>query len=103
MSNPCLLAKDCNGNPVSTLPPCYAFQVIFTAWAPRLIQSISRNAHNKNRALRRLWLLISSIKGTVESLSPEWPEWTGITDEGIIEPFLRIIGWITMWCCQSFH
>ena len=30
----CLLidaGKDCNGNPISTFPPCYAFQMIFTA------------------------------------------------------------------------
>ena len=34
--------------------PCYAFQMIFTALAPRLIQSISCNVHNKNRALKQL-------------------------------------------------
>ena len=50
-----MLEKDCNGNPISTFPPCYAFQMIFTALAPRLIQSISRNVHNKNRALKELW------------------------------------------------
>ena len=27
MSIPCMLEKDCNGNPISTLPPCYAFQM----------------------------------------------------------------------------
>ena len=36
-----MLEKDCNGNPIATFPPCYAFQMIFTASAPRLIQSIS--------------------------------------------------------------
>ena len=45
--------KDCNGNPISTFPPCYAFQMILTALAPRLIQSISRNVHYKNRALKQ--------------------------------------------------
>ena len=54
VSNPCMLEKDCNSNPISTFPPCYAFQVIFTALAPRLIQSLSHNVHNKNRALKRL-------------------------------------------------
>ena len=48
MSIPCLLEKDCNGNPITTFPPCYAFQMIFTALASRLIQSISRNVHNKS-------------------------------------------------------
>ena len=47
-------AKDCNGNTNSTFPPFYAFQMIFTAFAPRLIQSISRNVHNKIRALKQL-------------------------------------------------
>ena len=23
----CMLEKDCNGNPISTFPPCYAFQM----------------------------------------------------------------------------
>ena len=50
-----MLENDCNGKPISTLPPCYAFQMIFTAFAPRLIQSISRNVHNKIRALKRLF------------------------------------------------
>ena len=45
VSIPCMLEKYCNGNPISTFPPCYAFQMIFTALAPRLIQSISRNVH----------------------------------------------------------
>ena len=49
-----MLEKDCNGNPISTFPPGYAFQMIFTAFAPRLIQSISRNVHNKIRALKQL-------------------------------------------------
>ena len=49
-----MLEKDCNGNPISTFPPCYAFQMIFTALAPRLIQSISLNVHNENRALKQL-------------------------------------------------
>ena len=52
-----MLEKDCNGNPMSTFPPCYAFQMNFTALAPRLIRSISRNIHYKNRALKRLWPL----------------------------------------------
>ena len=38
-----MLGKDWNGNPISTFPPCYAFQMTFTALAPRLIQSISCN------------------------------------------------------------
>ena len=42
-----MLEKDCNGKPISTFPPFYAFQMIFTALALRLIQSISRNVHNK--------------------------------------------------------
>ena len=44
----------------------YAFQIIFTALAPRLIQSISRNVHNKNIALKRLCvkLSIAWIKNT---------------------------------------
>ena len=50
-----MLENDCNGNPNSSFPPCYAFQMILTALAPRLIQSIGRNVHNKNRALKRLW------------------------------------------------
>ena len=50
-----MLEKDCNGNPNSTFPPCYAFQMIFTALAPRLILSISRNDHDKFRALKQLW------------------------------------------------
>ena len=51
-SNPCMLEKDCNGNPIFTFPPCYTFQMIFTALAPKLIQSISGNIHNKNRSLK---------------------------------------------------
>ena len=27
VSIPCMLEKDCNGNPISTFPPCYAFQM----------------------------------------------------------------------------
>ena len=27
MSNPCMREKDSNGNPISTFPPCYAFQM----------------------------------------------------------------------------
>ena len=46
--------KNCNGNPISTFPPSYVFQMIFTALDPRLIQSISRNVGNKNEALKRL-------------------------------------------------
>ena len=30
MSNPCMLEKDCTGILISTFPPCYAFQMIFT-------------------------------------------------------------------------
>ena len=29
MFNPCMLEKDYNGNPISTFPPCYAFQMIW--------------------------------------------------------------------------
>ena len=50
----CMLDRDCNGNPISTFPPCYAFRMIFTALAPRPIQSISRNVHKKNGALKGL-------------------------------------------------
>ena len=49
-----MLEKDCNCYPISTFSPCYAFQMIFTALAPRLNQSIGRKVHNKNRALKRL-------------------------------------------------
>ena len=52
--HPLYAGKNCNGNPISTFPPCYAFQIIFTAFSPRLIQSISRNVHDKIRALK--WL-----------------------------------------------
>ena len=55
-----MLDKDCNGNPISSFPPCYAFQMNFTALAPRLIKSKSRNVHNKNRALKQLCLLLSA-------------------------------------------
>ena len=41
-----------------TIQPFYAFQMIFTALAPRLIQSIGRNAHNKNGALKQLCLAL---------------------------------------------
>ena len=27
VSIPCMLEKDCNGNPISNFPPCYAFQM----------------------------------------------------------------------------
>ena len=47
--------KDFHVNPISTFPPCYPFHMIFTALAPRLIQYISRNVHNKNRAQKQLW------------------------------------------------
>ena len=57
-----ILEKDWNGNPISTFPPSYAFQMIFTALPPRLIQSISCNVRNKNEALKRL------CKGDTESL-----------------------------------
>ena len=53
LSNPCMLENNCNGNPISTFPPCYEFQMIFTALAPMLIQSISCSVHDKNRALQR--------------------------------------------------
>ena len=49
-----MLEKDSNGNPIFTFPPCYVFQMIFIALAPRLIQSLSRNVHNKFRALKQL-------------------------------------------------
>ena len=26
---PCMLEKECNGIPISTFPPCYAFQMIW--------------------------------------------------------------------------
>ena len=52
-----MLEKYCNGNLISTFPPCYAFQMIFTVFAPRLIQSKSRNVHNKIRALKQLCIL----------------------------------------------
>ena len=55
-----MLGKDCNSNPISTFLPCYAFQMIFTAFAPRLIQSISSNVHIKTRALKRLCVEIST-------------------------------------------
>ena len=51
-----MLEKDCNGNPISTFPPCYAFQMVFTALAPKLIQSISRNVRNRKNVLKQLWL-----------------------------------------------
>ena len=50
-----MLEKDRNGNPILTFPPCYAFQMIFTALTPRLIQSIRHNVHDKDRALKQLW------------------------------------------------
>ena len=49
-----MLEKDWNGSPISTFPPCYAFQMTFTELAPRLIQSISHKVHHKNRALKQL-------------------------------------------------
>ena len=49
-----MLEKDFNGNPISTIPPSYAFQMIFTALTPRLIESKSCNVHNKNGALKHL-------------------------------------------------
>ena len=51
----CMLDKDCNSNPISSFQPCYACQMIFTALAPRLIQSISRNVRNRKNVLKRLW------------------------------------------------
>ena len=63
VSIPCMLEKDYNGNPISTFPPCSEFQMIFTALAPRLIQSISRNVHNKNRALKQLCALVKGGNG----------------------------------------
>ena len=62
----CMLEKDCNGNPISTVPPCYAFQMIFPLYyyiiiilllyyyyyydfPPRLIQSRSRNVCDKKK------------------------------------------------------
>ena len=63
-----MLEKDCNDNPISTFPPCYAFQIISTALAPRLIQSISRNVHNKNRALKQLCLCIQYKLGRAKDM-----------------------------------
>ena len=40
-----MLEKDCNGNLISSFPPCYAFHMIFTTFAPRLIQSIGRGQY----------------------------------------------------------
>ena len=57
-----MLEKDCNGNPISTFPPCYAFQMIFTALAPGLIQSISHNVHNKNRSLKHFLMTVSFLE-----------------------------------------
>ena len=57
VSIPFMLKNDCNVNPISTFPPCYAFQIIFTALAPRLIQSIICNVHDKIGALKQLWRL----------------------------------------------
>ena len=50
-----IAVHSCNGNPISIFKPCYAFWMIFPAFAPRLIQSISRNVYNNNWALKRLW------------------------------------------------
>ena len=69
----CMLEKDCNGNPISTFPPCYAFQMIFTALAPRLIQSISRNVHNKNRALKQLCSSSGAVHLTILTLTMALP------------------------------
>ena len=65
--------KDCHGNPISTFPPCCAFQMIFTANAPRLIQSISCNVYNKNRALKQSWNLFRIY---LIYLFIFWGEWT---------------------------
>ena len=75
-----MLDRDYNGNFISTFPPCYAFQMIFTAFSPRQIQSISRNVHNKNGALKRLccvclvWfsrVCLVSLKLTISPLNLE--------------------------------
>ena len=29
VSHLCMLEKDCNGHPISTFPPCHAFQLIW--------------------------------------------------------------------------
>ena len=50
-----MLEKTCNDNPISTNQPSYAFEMIFTVLSPRQIQSISRNVHNKDGALKPLW------------------------------------------------
>ena len=65
VSIPCMLEKDCDGNPISTFPPCYAFQMVFTALASKLIQSISRNVRNRKNVLKRLWL-IKCVKLSVQ-------------------------------------
>ena len=65
-----MLEKDCNGNPISTFPPCYAFQMIFTALAPKLIQSISRNVRNRKNVLKRLCQSLDTLKVTFSQRSP---------------------------------
>ena len=55
-----MLEKDRDGNSISTFPPCYAVQMIFTAMAPRLIQYTSRNVHDKNGALKQLYIVYLS-------------------------------------------
>ena len=68
MSIPCMLEKDCNGYPISTFPPCYVFQMIFTASAPRLIQSIGCYVHNKNGALKQLWSTNTDVSDLIIDL-----------------------------------
>ena len=46
-----MLEKDCNGNAISTFPPCYAFS---DDLAPRQIQSISRNVRNRNKSFETI-------------------------------------------------
>ena len=78
-----MLEKDCNGNPISTFPPYYAFQMIFTALASRLIQSISRNVHNKFWALRQLCQVFCLFRKLyIDRLCFRWEESTGTLGRG---------------------
>ena len=45
---------------ISTFPPCYAFQIIFTESSHRPIQCSSRKVHKKDEALKRLCLVALS-------------------------------------------
>ena len=59
-----MLEKNCNGNPISTFPHCCALEMIFTAFAPRPIQSIGRNVQNKDGALKQLCLVFLVVYGS---------------------------------------